>query len=86
VNDCAGPALNHHLLCNTKGAAMIIFAIVKEPYGWAVRRDECMMMPASCRAAAIAAAEQMVRALGSQGQWAQLLLDGAERHSVADFG
>ncbi|MBC7519644.1 MAG: hypothetical protein H7268_00910 [Sandarakinorhabdus sp.] len=51
---------------------MIIFNIVKEPYGWAVRRDDCMMMPASCRAAAVAAAEQMVRALGSQGHPAQM--------------
>jgi hypothetical protein len=51
---------------------MIIFDIVKEPYGWAVRRDDCMMMPATCRAAAIAAAEQMVRALGSQGYPAQM--------------
>jgi hypothetical protein len=65
---------------------MIVFAIVKEPYGWAVRRDACMMMPATCRAAAIAAAEQMVRALGNQGQQAQLLLDGAENHGVADVG
>jgi hypothetical protein len=51
---------------------MIIFEIVKEPYGWAVRRDECMMMPASCRAAAVAAAERMVRALSSHGHLAQL--------------
>jgi hypothetical protein len=51
---------------------MIIFEIVKEPYGWAVRRDECMMMPASCRAAAVAAAEQMVRALSNHGHPAQL--------------
>jgi hypothetical protein len=51
---------------------MIVFEIVKEPYGWAVRRDECMMMPASCRAAAVAAAEQMVRALSSHGHPAQL--------------
>ena len=31
-----------------------------------------MMMPATCRAAAIAAAEQMARALGSQGEPAQV--------------
>lgn len=51
---------------------MIVFEIVKEPYGWAVRRDACMMMPASCRAAAIAAAEQMVSALSRHGLPAQL--------------
>jgi hypothetical protein len=55
---------------------VIVFDIVEEPYGWAVRRDECMMMPATCREAAIAAAEQMVRALGSQGEPAQVQLAG----------
>lgn len=51
---------------------MIVFDIVKEPYGWAVRRDDCMMMPATCRASAVAAAEQMVRALGSHGHPARM--------------
>ena len=51
---------------------MIIFDIVEEPYGWAVRRDDCMMMPATSRASAIAAAEQMVRALSIHGHPAEL--------------
>lgn len=51
---------------------MITFAVVKEPYGWAVRRDQSMMMPASCRAGALAAAEQMVIALRRHGQPAEL--------------
>lgn len=46
---------------------MIVFDIVEEPYGWAVRRDDCMMMPATCQASAVAAAEQMVRALSNHG-------------------
>jgi hypothetical protein len=58
---------------------VIVFAVVKEPYGWAVRRDECMMMPATCRAAAIAAAERMVRALSNQGEQAVLQFERAER-------
>jgi hypothetical protein len=53
---------------------MIIFDIVKEPYGWAVRRDDCMMMPAACRDAAVAAAEQMVQALSRHGHAAQMRL------------
>ena len=57
---------------------MIVFAIVKEPYGWAVRRDACMMMPAACRAAAVAAAERMVRALSNQGERAVLQFEAAE--------
>ena len=58
---------------------MIVFAVVKEPYGWAVRRADCMMMPATCRAAAIAAAERMVRALSNQGEPAVLQFERAER-------
>ena len=51
---------------------MIIFDIVEEPYGWAVRRDDCMMMPATCRATAVSAAQQMVRALTNCGYPAEL--------------
>ena len=57
---------------------MIVFAIVKEPYGWAVRRDACMMMPAACRDAAVAAAERMVRALSNQGERAVLQVESEE--------
>ncbi len=53
---------------------MITFEVVKEPYGWAVRRDQSMMMPASCRADAVAAAERMVTALRRHGQSAKLQL------------
>jgi hypothetical protein len=56
---------------------MIVFAVVKEPYGWAVRRDACMMMPAACRDAAVAAAERMVRALSNQGELAVLQFETA---------
>jgi hypothetical protein len=45
---------------------VIVFDIVKEPYGWAVRRGDCMMMPAASRADAIEAAERMIRTLGEQ--------------------
>ncbi len=61
---------------------MIVFAIVKLPYGWAVRRDDCMMMPAACRAAAVAAAERMVRAFGNQGERAVLQFESAEGNAA----
>jgi hypothetical protein len=51
---------------------MIIFNIVKEPYGWAVRRDAQMMMPACSRAGAIAEAERMVAVLRWNGDLAEL--------------
>ena len=61
---------------------MIVFAVVKEPYGWAVRRDDCMMMPATCRAAAIAAGERMVRALSDKGERAVLQCERSEGHAA----
>lgn len=51
---------------------MIIFSVVKEPYGWAVRRDAQMMMPACDRIAAVDEAERMVSALHRHGQLAQV--------------
>ena len=51
---------------------MIIFSIVKEPYGWAVRRDAQMMMPACSRDLAVDEAERMVAVLRRDGQLAQL--------------
>ncbi len=56
---------------------MITFEVVKEPYGWAVRRD-CMMMPARSESAAIAEAKRMVRALHGQGTAAQLRVQSCE--------
>ena len=53
---------------------MITFEIVKEPYGWAVRRDDCMMMPAWCEAVAVEEAQRMVSALHRHGQQAQLTI------------
>ncbi len=61
---------------------MIVFAVVKEPYGWAVRRDNCMMMPATSRAAAITAAERMVRVLCNQGEQAALQFESAQGHAA----
>ena len=51
---------------------MIIFTIVQETYGWAVRRDAQMMMPACSRAMAVLEAKRMVAALCSNGDVAQL--------------
>ncbi|NJC08242.1 hypothetical protein [Polymorphobacter fuscus] len=55
---------------------MIVFEVVKDANGWAVRRDRTMMMPASCRDAAVAAAERMVNACARHGQIAQLHMVG----------
>jgi len=54
---------------------MIIFSIVKEPYGWAVRRDAQMMMPACSRDVAVDEAERMVAVLRRDGQLARLCFE-----------
>jgi hypothetical protein len=54
---------------------VIVFHVVKESYGWAVRRDDCMMMPAASLDAAIAAAKRMVRTLSEQGELGTLKLE-----------
>jgi hypothetical protein len=77
VNQIARRALDQMGQFSRSVAVMIVFEIVKEPFGWAVRRDESMMMPATCRAAAIAAAEQMVRALRGLGCPARLQCHGS---------
>lgn len=58
-------------------SAMITFEVVKEPYGWAVRRDG-MMMPAWCEAAAMVEAQRMVSALHRHGTAAQMRVKSAE--------
>ena len=51
---------------------MIVFTIVQETYGWAVRRDAQMMMPACSRDIAVLEAKRMVAALLCNGDLAQL--------------
>jgi hypothetical protein len=70
--ETAGRAFDLRGCYERTDVVMIVFDIVEESYGWAVRRDNCMMMPATCRAAAVAAAEQMVRALSNCGHPAEL--------------
>ena len=54
---------------------MITFEVVKEPYGWAVRQADCMMMPACSRAVALEQAVRMVAALRGLGQAAELRVE-----------
>lgn len=51
---------------------MITFEVVKEPYGWAVRRDRSMMTPFWCKDLAIAEAGRMVDALRRHGAKAEI--------------
>ena len=79
-----------HRVCADFGAwagalkAMITFEIVKEPYGWAVRRDDCMMMPAWCKAVAVEEAQRMVSTLHRHGQQAQLTIANVPDAVFAD--
>jgi hypothetical protein len=58
--------------------SVITFAVVKEPYGWAIRRDHCMMTPVWCKALAVEQAGRMVEALRRNGQAAELWIEDAE--------
>ncbi len=62
---------------------MITFEVVQESYGWAVRRDARMMMPAPSRAVAVAAALGMVRVLREHGELAELSLEADRALSAA---
>jgi hypothetical protein len=55
-----------------EGSTVITFDVVKESYGWAVRRDRQMMTPMWCRALAVAEAERMAAALRRHGAQAKV--------------
>jgi hypothetical protein len=56
----------------------ITFEVVKEPYGWAIRRDHRMMTPVWCKALAVEQAGRMVEALRRHGEPAELRIEDAE--------
>lgn len=53
-------------------SALITFEVVKESYGWAIRRDRQMMTPMWRRDLAVAEAERMVAALRRHGERAEV--------------
>jgi hypothetical protein len=57
---------------------VITFEVVKEPYGWAIRRDHRMMTPVWCKALAVEQARRMVEALRRHGQSAEVWIEDAE--------
>ncbi len=50
----------------------ITFEVVKETYGWAIRRDRQMMSPVWCKALAVDQAQRMVDALRRHGERAEM--------------
>jgi hypothetical protein len=65
---------------------MITFEVVKEPYGWAIRRDHRMMTPVWCKALAVEQATRMVEALRRYGEPAELRIEDAESASDRAVG
>ncbi|WP_411287179.1 hypothetical protein [Phenylobacterium sp.] len=57
---------------------VITFEVVKEPYGWSIRRDARMMTPVWCKALAVEQASRMVAVLRRHGAPAELRIDDAE--------
>lgn len=56
----------------------ITFEVVKEAYGWAVRRDHQMMTPCWCKAVAVEQAQRMVDALRQHGERAEMRVSDIE--------
>ena len=63
---------------STRERATITFEVVKEAYGWAVRRDRQMMTPCWCKALAVDQARRMVDALRRHGERAEMRVSDAE--------
>jgi len=57
---------------STRERGTITFEVVKEAYGWAVRRDRQMMTPCWCKALAVDQAQRMVDALRRHGERAEM--------------
>lgn len=57
---------------------VITFEVVKEPYGWSIRRDARMMTPVWCKALAVEQASRMVEVLRRHGAPAALRVEDAE--------
>ena len=57
---------------------VITFEVVKEPYGWSIRRDARMMTPVWCKALAVEQASRMVAVLRRHGAPAELRIEDAE--------
>jgi hypothetical protein len=55
---------------------MIIFNVVKEEYGWAVRMGEGMTTPFRSRAVAIREAGNLAQAIHRHGELAQVIVEG----------
>lgn len=56
----------------------ITFEVVKEAYGWAVRRDHQMMTPCWCKAVAVDQAQRMVDVLRQHGERAEMRVSDTE--------
>ena len=55
---------------------MIIFNVVKERHGWAIRMDERMMTPFWSKDLAIREANCLARAIRGHGECAEVIVDG----------
>lgn len=57
---------------------MIIFNVVKEQHGWAIRMDERMMTPFWSRHLAIREANCLAAAIRCHGECAEVIVEGAD--------
>ena len=57
---------------------MIVFNVVKEPHGWAIRMGEGMMTPFRSMDLAICEANCLADAIRSHGACAEVVVEGAD--------
>jgi hypothetical protein len=58
----------------------IVFQVVKEPYGWAIRQSHQMMRPAWCKSLAVEEARRMVEALRRRGELAEVWIEDDDQN------
>jgi hypothetical protein len=61
---------------------MIIFNVVKETHGWAVRMGDCMTTPFWTRDVAVREANFLAAAIREHGECAEVIVEGAEPNKL----
>ena len=56
---------------------MIVFNVVREQYGWAVRMGECMTTPFRSRELAVQEANSLADDIRCHGERAEVIIEGA---------
>ena len=64
---------------------MIIFNVVKEQHGWAIRTDERMITPFWSRDLAIREANCLAEAIRRNGECTEVIIDGTDPNGATNI-